>query len=47
MVLATEEARNKAFDCWFEVKFLLRKTQDHPYYKLAEKNILLLSDEAR
>lgn len=47
MSLASEEARKKALDSWFDVKFLLRKTQGHPYFWLAEKNIRLLSNQVK
>jgi serine/threonine protein kinase len=44
MVLATEDARKKALESWFEMKYLLRGDQGHPYFELANKNIKLLSD---
>jgi hypothetical protein len=47
MVLATEDARKQALESWFEVKYLIRSNQDHPYFELANKNIRLLSDQSK
>jgi len=46
MVQATEEARKKALDAWSEVQNLLMGNPGHPYFKLAEKNIQVLTDQA-
>jgi hypothetical protein len=47
MVLGTEEARKLALESWFEVKYLFRSNQDHPYFALANKNIRLLSNQSK
>jgi serine/threonine-protein kinase len=47
MVLGTEEARKLALESWFEVKYLFRSNQDHPYFELANKNIRLLSNQSK
>jgi serine/threonine protein kinase len=47
MVLATEDARKQALESWFEVKYLLRSNQGHPYFELSNKNIRLLSDQSK
>jgi serine/threonine protein kinase len=47
MVLATEEARKKALDAWSDVQNLLMNNPGHPYFKLAEKNIQVLTDQAQ
>jgi hypothetical protein len=47
MTAPTEEARKQAVDSWLEMKYLLRNNQGHPYFELADKNILLLSDQSK
>jgi serine/threonine protein kinase len=47
MVSATQESRKKALDSWFEVKRRLRNDPLHPFFVLANKNILLLSDQSK
>jgi serine/threonine protein kinase len=42
-----DDMRKKALDSWFEVKYLLRNNQTHPYFELANKNIRLLTDQAK
>ena len=47
MIEPTEEARRLALDGWVDVKYLLRKDRENPYYLLAEKNIDLLISQAK
>jgi hypothetical protein len=47
MIEPTEEARKLALDGWVDVKYLLRKNRENPYYVLAEKNIDLLISQAK
>jgi hypothetical protein len=47
MTAPTEDARKQAVDSWLEMKYLLRNSQGHPYFELADKNILLLTDQSK